>query len=129
MLERHTLSSRRKTAAAFASRVLISTTTSPSLDILGFRQREITLLAGYVDQIMLCKPCRPKCGEKIPDMEFSIEKKIMARPGIHCSQITTIRQVGLLNAKQCMPIKIVKFLRLCFNAVLRLYVQQIIKTT
>ena len=33
MLERHTLSSRQKTAAAFASRVLISTTTSPSLDM------------------------------------------------------------------------------------------------
>jgi len=33
VLERHTLSSRRKTAAAFASRVLISTTTSPSLDM------------------------------------------------------------------------------------------------
>jgi len=32
VLERHTLSSRRKTAAAFASRVLITTTTSPSLD-------------------------------------------------------------------------------------------------
>jgi len=33
VLERHTLSSRRKTAAAFASRVLICTTTSPSLDM------------------------------------------------------------------------------------------------
>ena len=33
MLEHHTLSRRRKTAAAFGSRVLISTTTSPSLDM------------------------------------------------------------------------------------------------
>ena len=33
MLDRHTLSSRQKTAAAFANRVLISASTSPSLDI------------------------------------------------------------------------------------------------